>query len=151
MTDFREIEKSSRNLMRYAIVVAVFLTLVTMMQNGIIELPYEQVVEEKMDVAETTTPEIGSIDDESGLVVDEGFEVVKVQCGACHSTKLVTQNRFSREGWKSLIVWMQETQNLWDLGENQGIILDYLEKHLAPKKMGRRKRLENIEWYALEE
>lgn len=85
----------------------------------------------------------------SGLIVDDGFEVVMGTCGACHSLSLVTQNRADRAGWKDIIVWMQETQKLWDLGDQEDIILDYLAKNYAPENSGRRKNLENIEWYNL--
>lgn len=89
------------------------------------------------------------IDVESGLIVDEGFEIVKGTCAACHSLDLVTQNSATREGWKDIIVWMQKTQKLWDLGENETVILDYLEKNYPPKKQGRRAPLKDIEWYEL--
>ncbi|PCI93802.1 MAG: hypothetical protein COB15_15660 [Flavobacteriales bacterium] len=89
------------------------------------------------------------IDVESGLIVDEHYELVKGTCSACHSIALVTQNSATREGWKELIVWMQKTQKLWDLGDNEALILDYLEKNYAPKKQGRRAPLKNIEWYEL--
>lgn len=95
--------------------------------------------------------EIGSVDPESGLIIDNGFTIVKTQCGACHSTRLVAQNNFSREGWLELIRWMQDKQNLWDLGEQEGIILDYLEKNFAPKQIGRRKNLKIENWYVLNE
>ena len=50
-----------------------------------------------------------------------------------------------------MIRWMQATQGLWDLGANEPIILDYLEKHYSPKAKGRRTNLdiESIEWYIL--
>jgi hypothetical protein len=89
------------------------------------------------------------IDLESGLIVDEGYEIVRGTCGTCHSLNLVTQNSATREGWKDIIVWMQKTQKLWDLGESEAIILDYLEKNYAPKEQGRRAPLKNIEWYEL--
>lgn len=101
--------------------------------------------------AEEITLPLGSIDPESGLLVDEHYQLVANTCGGCHSTKLVTQNRATREGWKELIVWMQETQKLWDLGNNEPLILDYLEKNYGPTKKGRRAMLTDIEWYALEE
>ena len=87
----------------------------------------------------------------SGLVVDDGFIQVKATCLACHSAKLVTQNRATRDGWKKMIRWMQETQNLWDLGTNEDLILDYLAKHYAPGDAGRRRNLTSPEWYVLED
>ena len=87
----------------------------------------------------------------TGLMMDDNFVVVKSNCTNCHSGKLIAQNRATKKGWKDMIVWMQETQGLWDLGENEEIILTYLAKHYAPKKTGRRAPLTNIEWYNLEE
>lgn len=86
----------------------------------------------------------------TGLVVDSGFVQVKASCLACHSSRLITQNRADRAGWEKMIRWMQQTQNLWDLGPNEGIILDYLAKHYAPQNTGRRAPLTDIEWYVLE-
>lgn len=93
---------------------------------------------------------VNGIHVESGLVVGENWELVRTTCTACHSGKLVTQNRADREGWTKMIRWMQETQNLWDLGENEKPILDYLATYYAPQKKGRRARLTNIQWYDLE-
>jgi len=89
---------------------------------------------------------------ESGLVYAKGFDEVRGTCTACHSAKLVTQNRATREGWKDMIRWMQKTQGLWDLGTNEPIILDYLAKHYAPQEIERRPGLDiaEIEWYILE-
>jgi len=86
----------------------------------------------------------------TGMPYDERFAIVKATCTACHSSKLITQNRASREGWKQMIDWMQETQGLWELGGNEPIILDYLAEYYAPKKVGRRASLEEVEWYVLE-
>ena len=88
---------------------------------------------------------------EHDFIIDEGVEVVISNCTACHSSKLVTQNRASREGWKATIEWMQSTQNLWPLGDNEEIILDYLSKHYSPEEKGRRSNLEDVEWYVLEQ
>lgn len=74
----------------------------------------------------------------TGLVEDSGHNLVAAHCSACHSTKLISQNRMSRETWLSTIRWMQKTQNLWPLGDAEKPILDYLEKHYAPKALGRR-------------
>jgi hypothetical protein len=91
----------------------------------------------------------GSIDPENGLIVDENYKLVEQNCSACHSLKLVTQNKADREGWKEIIVWMQETQKLWDLGANEPLILDYLAKNYKPNKKGRRQNLVIEEWYDL--
>lgn len=93
----------------------------------------------------------GGLDDETGLIVDEGWMLVKTNCTGCHSATLVTQNRATLEGWEGMIRWMQRTQKLWDLGENEAAILDYLEKNYAPQAMGRRPNLAEVEWYELEE
>ena len=71
-------------------------------------------------------------------------------CSACHSLSLVTSQRGDRDFWLKTIRWMQETQNLWDLGAHEKIIVDYLATHYAPSKKGRRQNLVNLEWYALE-
>lgn len=97
---------------------------------------------------EVTLPK-GSVDPENGLIVDDNYQLVAQNCSACHSLKLVTQNSATREGWKDIIVWMQDTQKLWDLGKNEPLILDYLSKNYAPNKKGRRLNLKNIDWYEL--
>jgi hypothetical protein len=90
-------------------------------------------------------------DTETGLVIDQHLNLVKSQCTACHSAKIITMNRFTREGWQDRIRWMQKTQNLWDLGENEELILDYLSKNYSPEKqVSRRKNLEISEWYVIE-
>ncbi|MDF1695247.1 MAG: hypothetical protein P1U56_05420 [Saprospiraceae bacterium] len=87
----------------------------------------------------------------SGMKYDDNFMIVRAACTSCHSAKLVTQNRATREGWKQMIRWMQATQGLHDLGKDEGKILDYLAKNYAPEDVGRRKSLDQdvIEWYTL--
>ncbi|GJM29259.1 MAG: hypothetical protein DHS20C17_18940 [Cyclobacteriaceae bacterium] len=87
----------------------------------------------------------------SGLVIDENFELIRGQCTACHSAMLITQNNASRDGWEQMIRWMQKDQGLWDLGENEPKILDYLSKHYGLKKKGRRAPLTDVEWYELKD
>ena len=79
----------------------------------------------------------------------EGRALVVANCTGCHSARLVTQNRATKEGWISMIRWMQETQNLWDLGPNEAPIVEYLAKYYAPEQVGRRAPLSEIEWYEL--
>jgi len=95
---------------------------------------------------------VNGIHVQTGLVYDEGFDIVRAACTACHSAKLVTQNRATEEGWRQMIRWMQETQGLWDLEENEPIILKYLSTHYAPEEIGRRQNLDvaAIEWYILD-
>jgi hypothetical protein len=87
----------------------------------------------------------------TGLNAGSGFETTKSVCLACHSAKLITQNRATAEGWKEMIVWMQETQGLPDLGDKEEEIINYLATYYAPIKSGRRPLLDTseIEWYTL--
>lgn len=86
----------------------------------------------------------------SGFRAEGDYEIVIAMCTSCHSSKLVLQNRADREGWKAMIKWMQETQNLPDLGENEAKILDYLAEHYAPEKTGRRANLAVEDWYEIQ-
>jgi hypothetical protein len=91
-------------------------------------------------------------DAETGLLVDKDLYMVKAQCTSCHSSKLITANRFTRDGWKQKIRWMQANHNLWDLGETEKQVLDYLEKYYAPTAaVARRQPLKDIKWYKLDE
>lgn len=91
------------------------------------------------------------IDAKTGFVEDDGMQTVVNNCTTCHSSDLVTQNKMTKEGWLATIRWMQESQNLWDLGANEAIIVDYLAKNYAPDDTGRRAPLKDIEWYVLKE
>ena len=71
------------------------------------------------------------IDTASGLYKDDGWQMVLANCGGCHSTKLVTQNRMSAANWVNTIRWMQSKQGLWDLGENEEIIVSYLSRNFG--------------------
>ncbi|MGB0431168.1 MAG: hypothetical protein ACPGLV_11890 [Bacteroidia bacterium] len=86
---------------------------------------------------------------ESGLIAEGDWLIVKQTCTACHSAKLVTQNRADKDGWKKMIKWMQETQGLWQLGDKEGKIINYLATHYAPENTGRRKPLQIEEWYEI--
>lgn len=87
----------------------------------------------------------------TGFKDAEGLMTVVNNCTNCHSAQLVIQNRMNEERWISTIRWMQETQNLWDLGKNEEIIVNYLVTNYPPKKKGRREILSNIDWYELKE
>ena len=94
------------------------------------------------------------IDAESGLVSDANLMMVKSQCTACHSSKLILQHRFTRAGWLDRIRWMQKYHKLWDLGESEKVVLDYLEKYYGPSAVEsqatfRRAPLKEVQWYKL--
>jgi len=72
---------------------------------------------------------------------DPNKAIVQAHCTGCHSAALITQNRLTRQGWLDTIRWMQEKQGLWPLGEQETVILDYLEKYYYPQTSGRRKAL----------
>ena len=79
-----------------------------------------------------------SYDPITGFVIAEHYEIVRAHCTACHSAKLVTQNRMTRENWLTTIRWMQRSQGLWPLGAQEQKILDYLETHYSPIAISRR-------------
>ena len=88
----------------------------------------------------------------TGLIEAEGLMTVVVNnCTNCHSSKIIIQNRMNAERWNATITWMQETQNLWNLGKNQEVIVNYLVTNYPPTKKGRRENLSNIDWYVLED
>lgn len=97
----------------------------------------------KTEAKATKTPEI---DKETGLVIAEGFEVVKANCTvACHSATLVTQNRGNEKYWKDAIVYMQKNQGLWDLGADEPRIISYLATHYGQSPVYRRSPLK-VKW-----
>lgn len=89
-------------------------------------------------------------DPETGLVLDKNLTLVKGNCTACHSSKLILQSHFDREKWVERIRWMQRTQKLWDLGESEPAILTYLTTYYGPIDRpfdGRRLPLDQAVWY----
>ncbi|MCC5937918.1 MAG: hypothetical protein JJU34_11615 [Lunatimonas sp.] len=107
-------------------------------------IPLDQIEDRVEDGMHVTT----------GLLDGEGLHLVIAHCTACHSAQLITQNRADKAGWKKMIRWMQETQNLWELGTQEEIILDYLATYYAPEDPKgaanfRRVPLQDIEWYEL--
>lgn len=143
-----------------ALIIVVLGLLLTSMLIGIFSIYlfmfpenfYEDAIIRDVTNIEEVTEEVNEngIHAATGLKMDDNLDLVINNCTNCHSAKLIAQNKASKEGWKGMIRWMQKTQNLWDLGENEEKILEYLAKNYAPEKQGRRKPLTNIEWYELE-
>jgi hypothetical protein len=84
------------------------------------------------------TPEdstiVYEVNEATGLVMDETFPLIIANCTSCHSAKLITQNRATREDWAAMIDWMQATQGLWKFDEHEPKILDYLAKYYGPRE-----------------
>lgn len=93
---------------------------------------------------------VEGVHEPTGLLDGPGLDMVIRNCTGCHSAKLVTQNKATANGWRGTIQWMQETQGLWDLGENEEVIVNYLTTYYAPEEEGRRKNLQEPEWYVLD-
>ncbi len=89
--------------------------------------------------AQTTNADI---DPASGLVKAGPWELVRANCSACHSTRLVTQQRANKTQWLDLIRWMQKEQNLWKMPPQiEASIVDYLATYYAAPKSQRRAAL----------
>jgi len=79
------------------------------------------------------------IDDITGLVMDQGWQLIKSNCIKCHSAQIIVQNSGTREVWKSRLVWMQQTQGLEQLSSTvENRILDYLAANYGQKTISRR-------------
>ncbi|NNC50348.1 MAG: monoheme cytochrome C [Flaviramulus sp.] len=111
-------------------------------ENNYVETPVIELDEDRVE---------NGIHVRTGLISADGLMIVVNNCTNCHSAKLVTQNRMNKERWNATIRWMQETQNLWDLGKNQEIIVDYLVANYPVEVVGRRANLTDIDWYELKD
>ena len=70
-----------------------------------------------------------ALDPLTGLVMAQGWQLVRAHCFACHSMKTITQSGKDRSNWAKTIQTMQRTEGLYPLGEMEADILDYLEKN----------------------
>jgi hypothetical protein len=119
---------------------------------GITALYFYGPDESQVKVSEVDTELIeDGIHVRTGLIAADGLQTVINNCTTCHSSKLIIQNRMGEEQWNATIRWMQKTQGLWELGENQKIVVDYLVKNYPTLEKGRRPALTNIDWYELKE
>lgn len=108
--------------------------------------------EEVTNASEKKYNDTLKIDSASGFIIAPNYEQVVAHCTGCHSSKVVLQHNGNRHDWLTKIRWMQATQNLWDLGDAEPLVLDYLSKYYSAKKIekpARRKPLEKADWYEL--
>ena len=79
------------------------------------------------------------LDTFSGLKMAGDWELVRNNCIACHSGRLITQQRGSAAQWLDMIRWMQKKQNLWQFDPNtEARIVAYLAEYYPPEKERRR-------------
>jgi len=79
------------------------------------------------------------LDRGTGLVLEDGWELVQENCTECHSAQLITQNSGSREVWKSRVTWMQQTYEFYELETAvEDAILNYLASNYGQKESARR-------------
>ena len=79
------------------------------------------------------------LDPFTGLKMTGDWELVRNNCVACHSGKLITQQSGSESHWLGLIRWMQEKQNLWQFeSETEQKIVSYLAQNYPPQEDRRR-------------
>ena len=79
------------------------------------------------------------LDPLTGLKMAGDWEVVRNNCTACHSPRLITQQSGSRAQWLSMIRWMQKKQNLWQFDPAvEEKIISYLADNYPPQADRRR-------------
>jgi len=79
------------------------------------------------------------IDTFSGFPKTGDWELVRANCIACHSPKLITQQRGTAEQWLSMIRWMQAKQNLWQFDPDvERRIVAWLAENYPPSEDRRR-------------
>lgn len=99
-----------------------------------------------MPLAMSCPARSAEIDPESGLIIADGWETVRINCTVCHSAKFITFQRGDRDTWESMIRWMQKTQGLWSFDEKtEETILGYLADNYPPGKFSRRRNLSPAE------
>lgn len=154
MNKYKRYGKRARGLYRILIVICVLAIVLAVAAYYLLaESPSVPEVQSNVNQeAAGQDPEavVDGIHLRTGLVVAEGYHEVINNCTGCHSAELIIQNRMNSQGWEATIKWMQETQNLWDLGDSEAVIIKYLVTNYPVETKGRREALKDINWYRLE-
>ncbi len=83
-----------------------------------------------------------ALDPVTGFKMTGDWELVRANCTACHSSKLITQQRGSPQQWLTMIRWMQKKQNLWQFDPaTEEKIIAYLAENYPPSDAQRRAAL----------
>jgi len=78
-------------------------------------------------------------DPATGLKITGDWELVRGNCTACHSAKLITQQRGTEQQWLTMIRWMQAKQGLWTFDpDTENRIITYLAENYPPDAARRR-------------
>ena len=79
------------------------------------------------------------LDPLTGMKMAGDWEIVRNNCIACHSPKLITQQSGTAAQWLNMIRWMQEKQNLWQFDPvTEERIVAYLAEYYPPQADRRR-------------
>lgn len=74
-----------------------------------------------------------SAPDINDLPPGPGREEVFYACYACHSFRIITQQRLSESTWDELMDWMVERHGMPPLSpEDRRLVVAYLAKHFSP-------------------
>lgn len=97
------------------------------------------------EIAETAaiaTAAEPSIDPATGFEMTGDWQLVRGHCTGCHSAKLITQQRGTKQQWLAMIRWMQAKQNLWQFDpDTESRIIGYLAENYPPDESQRRAAL----------
>ncbi len=75
---------------------------------------------------------LGASDSFYSLPEGKDKNLVIAFCSPCHSVKLVSQNRMTRNNWDKTLLWMEKKQNMHPLPSDiRKKILDYLETNFS--------------------
>lgn len=75
------------------------------------------------------------VDPTSQLIMAPGWELVRGQCNACHTSAIIAQNPGNRKVWRETLQWMIDTQGLWQLSDTWEPVLDYLVANYGEKQV----------------
>ena len=90
-------------------------------------------------IASASMAQEPEIDTFTGFKKTGDWELVRANCIACHSTKLITQQRGTAAQWLAMIRWMQAKQNLWQFEPQiEDKIVAYLAENYPPQDDRRR-------------
>jgi hypothetical protein len=112
------INKGIRGTYRFIIIICALLVVIAIGSIYFFATPKAELVEIKTNTDDPESIENG-VHLRTGFIEAPGMQETITNCTTCHSAQLVSQNRMDKERWETTIDWMQEAQNLWDLGDNE--------------------------------